>query len=128
VSTETKSADDQAMRTKPHGAAPPLRRALTPWLLYLATLCSALPIAGIVAAASPQPPGACSGIGWGCSLYGWDAAGFLLLLVGAPYAIVLALAVGALSFLPVRLRPFQIGVASIGLAVPWAAALWLLAA
>jgi hypothetical protein len=89
------------------------------WGLYLTTLLSAYPLGAIVAAATPQPAGACSGIGFGCSLYGWDAAGFLLAIVGVPYAVGLALVLLVLGLLPTRWRPVQFAVAAFGLAVPW---------
>jgi hypothetical protein len=95
-------------------------RRYVPWLLYLLTLLSAYPIGAILAAASPQPDGACSGIGFGCTLYGWDAAGFMLMIVGIPYALGLAFVLAVLGFLPWRWRPVQAVVATVGLAVPWA--------
>ena len=91
-------------------------RPSTPWLLYLATLLSGLPLAGAVALANPMPAGACSGIGWGCSLYGWDAAGFLLVIVGIPFAVVLAVVVGLLSLAG---RAWAAGAAALGLSIPW---------
>ena len=94
-------------------------RRWTPWLLYLATLLSALPLGAIIARESPQPPGACSGIGFGCSLYGWDAAGFALLFLGVPYAVGLAVVLGLLHLVPRRLGFIHVGMAAIGLAVPW---------
>ena len=100
----------------------PGRRFLrSPWLPYAATIVSALPLGAIVAAANPQPAGACSGIGFGCSLYGWDAAAFLLLFVGGPYAFVLAIVLGVLS--RARSRTLPVTAAWIGLAVPWVAVL-----
>lgn len=91
----------------------------TAGVLYLLTLLSAWPVGAIVAHASPPPAGACSGIGFGCSLYGWDAAGFLLLYLGIPYALGLALVLALLGLLPPRWRPAQTIVAAGGLAVPW---------
>lgn len=98
--------------------APPNRR--TPWLLYALTLLSAAPLAALVAWQTPQPPGTCSGIGWGCSLYGWDAAGFALLLFGVPYALVLGVVLAALvwSGSPGAIRVAAL-VAGLGLVVPW---------
>lgn len=90
-----------------------------PWALYLLTLASAWPLGAMVAKSMPRPPDAQSGIGFGASLYGWDAAGFLLVVFGIPYATVLAVALALLSLLPERLRFIPTGVALIGLAVPW---------
>ena len=89
------------------------------WILYLLTLVSALPLAAVVAATNPMPEGACSGIGFGCSLYGWDAAGFALLLLGVPYALGLAAVLGVLSLLPERFAGIVTIVAGLGLAIPW---------
>lgn len=97
-----------------------LRRIPLHWFLYAATLASALPIAAIIAWATPMPEGACSGIGWGCSLYEWDAAGFALMIFGIPYAIALATVLFMLSFVGKKAAPV---VAGIGLAIPWAFAL-----
>jgi len=38
---------------------------------------------------SELPPGQCSGIGWGCSLAGWDAVAFALIIIGVPLLFVL---------------------------------------
>jgi hypothetical protein len=89
------------------------------WTLYLLTLVSAIPLAAIVAASNPMPEGGCSGIGFGCSLYGWDAAGFVLLIVGVPYALGLALVLGVLSLVTDRRSTVTTIVATVGLAVPW---------
>ena len=94
-----------------------LRRIPLHWFLYAATLASALPIAAIIARSTPMPEGACSGIGWGCSLYEWDAAGFALMIFGIPYAFVLTFVLFMLSFVGKKAAPI---VASVGLAVPWA--------
>ena len=91
-------------------------RRSTPWLLYLATLASGLPFAAALAAANPMPEGACSGIGWGCSLYGWDVAGFALTILGVPFAVVLGLVLGLLSL---ARPPVAAVAAAVGLAVPW---------
>jgi hypothetical protein len=91
----------------------------TAGVLYLVTLLSAWPIGAVVADATPQPAGACSGIGFGCSLYGWDAAAFVLLYVGAPYALGLGLLVGLLGLLPPRWRAIQTAAAAGGLVFPW---------
>lgn len=34
------------------------------------------------------PDGQCSGLGWGCSLAGWDAAGIAAVLYGVPVALL----------------------------------------
>lgn len=91
----------------------------SPWAVYAATLLSALPLAAVVAVTNPQPEGACSGIGFGCSLYGWDAAAFLLIFLGLPYIVGLAVLLGLLALLPPRLAAVRTGVAWTGLAVPW---------
>jgi hypothetical protein len=98
---------------------PITRRPWFPWLLYLVTLVSAWPLGAIMAAAYPQPAGSCSGIGFGCSLYGWDLAAFALYVLGIPYAAALALVLGLLALLPDRWAPLQVTVAVVGLAVPW---------
>ena len=100
-----------------------LRRPRTAaWILFLLTLVSALPIAAVIAAAHPMPEGACSGIGFGCSLYGWDVAGFALLFLGVPYALGLATLLGVLCLLPDRWAGIVTAVAGLGLAVPWVVA------
>ena len=91
-----------------------------PWVAYLLTLLSAWPVGAFLARTTPQPVGACSGIGFGCSLYGWDAAGFLLVFLGIPFAVALGLVLAVLSILPERFAPLATGVALAGLAVPWA--------
>ena len=93
-----------------------LRRIPVHWYLYAATLASALPIAAITAGSTPMPEGACSGIGWGCSLYEWDAAGFMLLIFGIPYAMALTTVLFILSFVGKKGAPI---VATIGLVIPW---------
>ncbi len=93
----------------------------TPWLLYALTLLSAAPLGAVVAWQTPQPPGTCSGIGWGCSLYGWDAAGLMLLIFGMPYALVLGAVLATLArFGSSRLIRLTVAVAALGLAAPWA--------
>ena len=99
-----------------------LRRIPLYWFLYLATLASAVPIAAIIAWATPMPEGACSGIGWGCSLYEWDAAGFALVIFGVPYAAALATVLFILSFVGKRAAPV---VGWVGLAIPWMFAVFL---
>ena len=98
-----------------------LRRIPLHWCLYATTLASALPIAAIIAAATPMPEGACSGIGWGCSLYEWDAAGFALMILGIPYAFVLGVVLFILSFVGKRAAPT---VGWVGLAMPWVVVLF----
>lgn len=94
----------------------------TPWIVYLANLVSLGVLAVVIAVANPQPEGACSGIGWGCSLYGWDAAGFALLVLGVPYALVLLAAVA----LPALLGAGRVAtaLAALGLLVPWTVVMW----
>ena len=99
-----------------------LRRIPFHWFLYMATLASALPIAAVIAWATPMPEGACSGIGWGCSLYEWDAAGFALVIFGVPYAAAVATVLFILSFVGKRAAP---AVGWIGLLIPWAFTLLL---
>jgi hypothetical protein len=109
---DTLPATDEGRTAGAHRAAP--------WVLYLLTLASAYPLGAVITHSLPQPEGSCSGIGFGCSLYGWDAAQFFLLMFGLPYAAVLAIVLGLLGFLPDRWRPAQTVVAAVGLAVPWA--------
>jgi hypothetical protein len=106
----TSHEDDQRMLTRPRATA---------WTLYLVTLVSALPIAVIIATTNPMPEGACSGIGWGCSLYGWDLAGITLVIFGVPYAVALAIVLGLMGLLPERHGKASAVVAGIGLAIPW---------
>lgn len=95
------------------------RRPWFPWVFYAATMASALPIGAILAASNPLPEGACSGIGFGCSLYGWDAVGFAFIIFGIPFAVVFAVVLGVLSLPSIR-RPWLATVAAIGgFAVPW---------
>lgn len=106
---------------QPHGGADAdgvtfFRRIPIHCVLFAATLASALPIAAVIAAATPMPEGACSGIGFGCSLYEWDAAGFALMIFGIPYAFVLAVVLFILTFVGKRAAPI---VGWVGLAIPW---------
>jgi hypothetical protein len=93
-------------------------RLPAPWVLYALTLVSAAPLGALVAWQTPQPPGACSGIGWGCSLYEWDAAGLMLLFFGAPYAVVLGAVLAALAFFNAS-GALRRTVASVGFVIPW---------
>ena len=94
--------------------------ARSPWAAVVATVASALPLAALVAVSNPMPEGACSGIGWGCSLYGWDAAGLALLLLGVPYVVLLVAVVALLHLLPARHRAAPVRtVAWAGFALPW---------
>ncbi|MFP5326202.1 MAG: hypothetical protein ACLGHT_01825 [Acidimicrobiia bacterium] len=88
------------------------------WFIYAATIASGLPLGAVVAAANQMPEGGCSGIGFGCSLYGWSAAGVLLLIVGLPYALLLGTVLVVLSFAG---RRAAVPVAWVGLAIPWIA-------
>lgn len=110
------------------GAVTSPTRRLAPWLLFAATLLSALPLGAIVAASLPASPGDCEGIGFGCSLHGWNAAKFALLVLGIPYALALFV---LLSLLSLGRSPgwliAQTVVALTGLAVPWAAVTWWVA-
>ncbi|MEN3273851.1 MAG: hypothetical protein V7636_2612 [Actinomycetota bacterium] len=109
---------------KLHRLAEQLELAPPLGALYLLTLASALPLGALIASANP-PDGGCSGIGFGCSLYGWDAAGFALLFAGVPYAVILAALLGVLCLLPRRCAGVAQVVAALGLAVPWFAVLAL---
>lgn len=71
--------------------------------IYVLMLVSAVPLGAIMAAANPMPPGGCSGLGFGCSLYGWDGVAFVAVLFGAPYVFVLGVALLVLA--KVRRRP-----------------------
>ena len=51
---------------------------LVPFLVWMAILSQ-----------SELPPGQCSGIGWGCSLAGWDAVGVAAVIVGIPLLVLL---------------------------------------
>ena len=95
------------------------RRTWTPWLTYLATLLSAWPLGAIVAASHPLEGDACSGIGFGCSRYGWDLAGFLLMFLGIPYAFGLLIVLVTLSLVGDQGRVVPTVAAVVGLAVPW---------
>lgn len=94
------------------------RRRGVPWLIFLLTLFSAWPLGAMVAAATPATPDDCEGIGFGCSLHEWNAARFLLLILGVPYAVCLAAVLGVLS-LHARWLRAQTFVAVVGLAAPW---------
>ncbi len=99
-----------------------IRRSLVPWIVYAATIASALPLAALIAWATPMPSGACSGIGFGCSLYEWDAAAFMLIFLGVPYAVIVGLVLAVLS-LTKLIRAAEV-VAWLGLAIPWMAVLF----
>ena len=65
------------------------------WILHAAwsVLVAGVAVAILLSAALSKPePGQCEGIGWGCSLYGGDAAAFDAIVV-VPIALA-ALAVG----------------------------------
>ena len=96
-----------------------LLRPVTPWVACGLTVLSGLPIGAILAADNPKPAGSCSGIGFGCSLYGWDLARFALLFAGLPYVILLLVMVALTGLLPGRWRIAQVVVALAGLALPW---------
>src|SRR5688572_25856468 len=103
-----------------------LRWRAVPWLLFLGTLLSAWPLGALIAASLPATADGCEGIGFGCSLHGWNAARFVIVVVGIPYALGLAAVLGVLSWNERWLR-VQIAVAMVGLAVPWSAVGWSLA-
>jgi hypothetical protein len=103
-------------------------RRLVPWLLFLATLLSALPLGAMIAASAPPVPGECEGIGFGCSLHGWNAAEFALLILGLPYAMVLFVLLAVLSSGDPRSLPAQTFVAVAGLVIPWVFVVWSVAA
>jgi hypothetical protein len=105
-----------------------VERTCCAWALYLLTLLSAWPLGAMVAKSMQRPPGATSGIGFGASLYGWDAAGFLLVLLGIPYAAILAIVLALLTLLPQRLQLIPVSVGLIGLAVPWTFTVFLVEA
>lgn len=95
------------------------RQPWFPWVIYAATIASALPIGAILAASNPKPEGACSGIGFGCSLYGWDAVGFAYIIFGIPFAVVFAVVLGVLSLPAVRRPWLATAVSACGFLVPW---------
>lgn len=66
-----------------------------------------------------MPEGACSGIGFGCSLYGWDAVGVAYLIFGIPFAVMLAVILGVLSLPSIRRPWLTVAVATTGFALPW---------
>lgn len=102
------------------------RRPRFPWMIYAATIASAVPIGAILATSNPMPEGACSGIGFGCSLYGWDAVGFAYLIFGVPFAVTFAVILGVLSLPSIRRPWLTSAVATIGFALPWLAVAVLL--
>ena len=95
------------------------RSPWSPWLVYLATFISLLPIGTVLAVTNPMPEGACSGIGFGCSLYGWDAVAFGMIIFGVPFVTLLAVVLGVLSIPALRRPPLALLVAGLGFAVPW---------
>ena len=61
-----------------------------------------------VVSQSELPPGQCSGIGWGCSLAGWDAVGVGLIFIGVPLLLLLLvghLIIGVAQLVRSRRRP-----------------------
>src|SRR5687768_13595643 len=93
-------------------------RITSPWVLYLLSL-ALLPVAtAVVAIANPMPEGACSGIGWGCSLYGWDAALFGLVIVGVPFIAICGMLILVSSFLPGRWKVLSKVVGWVAVAGP----------
>ena len=97
-----------------------------PWVVYAATLASLLPVGAILAVTNPMPEGACSGIGFGCSLYGWDAVGFGLIIFGIPFLVVFAVVLGVLSLPAIRRPAVSAGCAAVGFAIPWLFMLYVL--
>lgn len=97
----------------------------SPWTPYVLMLLSAMPLAALAARANPMPQGSCSGIGFGCSLYGWDLVGLVALVVGVPYVTVLGIAIFLLTRLPRRLEwmPLVMGWLGLGAFLVGAAAL-----
>ena len=71
-------------RTRPA----PLRRRWVPHTIWALLVLG--PFGAYLAWLSQTtlPDGQCSGIGWGCSLAGWDAVGFTLIILGVPIAVV----------------------------------------
>ena len=90
-----------------------------PWLIYAAAMVSLLPIGAVLAVTNPMPEGACSGIGWGCSLYGWDAVALGMVIFGAPYAVLFAIVLGVLTLPAFRHPAVATATAAVGFAVPW---------
>jgi hypothetical protein len=72
-----------------------MRRPSKAWILHAAwsALVAGVAVASLLSAALSKPgPGQCEGIGWGCSLYGGDAAAFDAIFI-VPIALA-ALVVG----------------------------------
>ena len=90
----------------------------TPWILYGISLLLLPVVATAVAVANPRPQGACSGIGFGCSLYGWDAALLGLLVLGLPFAVGMGLLLGLTSLLGDRFHFLRVAVACLAIAGP----------
>ncbi len=71
-----------------------------PWLPHLIWfLAVALPVTWLIIGAgqTEQQPGQCSGIGWGCSLSGSDAAAFVAIIVVPPALAILAIGHGVIG-------------------------------
>ena len=91
---------------------------VSPGRLYVATVALVAVATAVVAISNPRPEGACTGIGWGCSLYGWQHALVGLMFVGLPFLLVSGLAVLFTGMLPAPLRFVPVIVAWLSVAFP----------
>jgi hypothetical protein len=89
-----------------------------PGVLFGVAVALTLLATAVVAVENPRPEGACTGIGWGCSLYGWEAALLGLLIFGLPFVFIAGVLVLATSHLPRPWRVLSVVIGWLAVAVP----------
>ena len=80
-----------AASVTPQHEKPPRSRMWIPHVAWAGLIVIPFVFWMAVLSQSELPPGQCSGIGWGCSLAGWDAVAFALIIIGVPLLLLLLL-------------------------------------
>ena len=97
------------------------RRRWFPWAVFATTLVSAAPLAPLIYLGVPKEGGTanCGGIGFGETPCGWNAVGLTLILLGVPYALLIAVVLGLSELLGGAGTRARSVIALVGLAIPW---------
>lgn len=82
-------AQDEPILVTPQHERPPRTRMWTPHAVWACSIVIPFVIWMGVVSQSELPPGQCSGIGWGCSLAGWEAVVVGLVFIGVPLLLLL---------------------------------------